>query len=43
MSKVELNTLAPDFSLPDFLGNEVSLANLVTQKNVILIFNRGFL
>lgn len=43
MSKVSLNTQAPDFSLKDFKGNEVKLSQYVGQKNVLLVFNRGFI
>jgi peroxiredoxin len=42
MSKVELNTPAPDFTLADFNGNEVSLSDFRGNKNVLLVFNRGF-
>lgn len=42
MSRVELNTTAPDFTLTDFKGNEVRLANFRDNKNVLLVFNRGF-
>ena len=42
MSKVELNTPAPDFALTDFNGNEVSLSGFRGNKNVLLVFNRGF-
>ena len=42
MSKVELNTPAPDFTLTDFQGNEVSLSDFRGSKNVLLVFNRGF-
>ncbi len=42
MSKVELNTPAPDFTLTDFNGNEVSLSDFRGHKNVLLVFNRGF-
>ena len=42
MSKVELNTPAPDFMLTDFNGNEVSLSDFRGNKNVLLVFNRGF-
>lgn len=34
---------APDFSLPDFDGNLVHLADYKGQKNVVLVFLRGFL
>lgn len=34
---------APDFTLDDFQGNPVSLADFRGQKNVLLVFNRGFM
>lgn len=42
MSLIELNKPAPDFTLTDFNGNEVSLSDFKGRKNVLLIFNRGF-
>lgn len=42
MPRVELNANAPQFSLPDFNGNSVSLADFKNQKNVLVVFNRGF-
>ena len=42
MAKVKLNTHAPEFTLPDFIGNSVSLSDFVGQKNVLVVFNRGF-
>jgi len=42
MSKIALNTLAPDFTLDDFQGRRVRLADFRGKKNVVLIFNRGF-
>ncbi len=42
MSRVEVNTPAPEFELADFNGNIVKLADFRGQKNVILVFNRGF-
>jgi len=42
MSIVELNKPAPDFSLTDFNGNDVRLSDFQGKKNVLLIFNRGF-
>lgn len=42
MSRVELNQSAPDFTLADLNGNEVSLSNFHGRKNVLLVFNRGF-
>jgi len=42
MSRVSLNQTAPDFSLPDFSGNTVSLSDFLGRKNVLLVFNRTF-
>ena len=36
-------TTAPDFTLDDFQGEPVSLAGFRDQKNVVLVFNRGFM
>lgn len=33
---------APDFTLPDPQGQPVSLADFKGQKNVVLVFTRGF-
>jgi peroxiredoxin len=42
MSRIEINTPAPEFELADFNGKLVKLADFRAQKNVILVFNRGF-
>jgi peroxiredoxin len=42
MSKVAINTPAPDFELADFNGNPIRLSNF-RGRNVLLVFNRGFL
>jgi peroxiredoxin len=42
MSKVALNTQAPDFTLDDFAGQSLSLSDYKGEKNVLLVFNRGF-
>ena len=42
MARVELNTQAPNFTLTDFNGEKVSLSNFNGQKNVVVVFNRGF-
>jgi len=42
MSKIALNTPAPDFALSDFQGRLVRLADFRGKKNVVLVFNRGF-
>ena len=43
MSKVQINTESPDFVLNDFDSKEISLSNYRNKKNVLLVFNRGFL
>ena len=43
MAKVEINNRAPEFSLQDFNGKIVSLSEFAGQKNVLVVFNRGFL
>jgi peroxiredoxin len=42
MSRISLNQVAPDFSLPDFAGKAVSLSDFRGKKNVLLVFNRTF-
>jgi peroxiredoxin len=42
MSRAELYKPAPNFTLMDFNGHEVRLADFQRQKNVLLVFNRGF-
>ena len=42
MPRVSLNLPAPDFSLPDFTGKSVQLADFRGKSNVLLVFNRGF-
>ena len=43
MARVELNKPAPDFSLHDFKGKNVSLSDFTSQKNVVIVLNRGFI
>jgi peroxiredoxin len=43
MSRIALNTPAPDFTLDDFSGNRVRLTDFHGKKNVLLVFNRGFM
>jgi peroxiredoxin len=43
MSKVNINTPAPDFTLQDYHGNLVSLSQFKQKQNVLLVFNRGFM
>jgi peroxiredoxin len=42
MSRVALNHPAPDFTLTDFQGKQISLSDFKNRQNVLLIFNRGF-
>jgi peroxiredoxin len=42
MPRVSLNVPAPDFTLPDFAGEPVSLSDFRGHSNVLLVFNRGF-
>jgi peroxiredoxin len=42
MPRVSLRQVAPEFSLPDFCGVPVSLSDYRGEKNVLLVFNRGF-
>ena len=42
MPSVSLHQNAPEFSLPDFSGKPVSLLVYRGEKNVLLVFNRGF-
>jgi peroxiredoxin len=43
MSKIALNTPAPDFALSDFQGRAVHLVAFRGKRNVVLVFNRGFM
>jgi len=40
---MKIFTIAPDFELADINGNTIRLAQFKGQKNVVLIFLRGFL
>ncbi len=42
MSRIQVNSTAPDFTREDFNGTEVSLSSYKGEKNVLLVFNRGF-
>jgi peroxiredoxin len=42
MSKVTLNTPAPDFTLQNFKGETVRLSDFRGKANVLLVFNRTF-
>ena len=43
MARVELDTTAPDFTLEDFHGTQVSLSDYQGDRHVVLVFNRGFI
>jgi len=42
MSKIALNKPVPKFELDDYMGQLVKLVDFRGQKNVVLVFNRGF-
>ncbi len=42
MAQIRLNTEAPDFSLPDYRGDLVTLSSFRGRRHVLLVFNRGF-
>lgn len=41
-NRVQLDKEAPDFTLIDFSGSTVRLADFRERKHVVLVFNRGF-
>jgi len=42
MAKVALDKTAPEFELKDYQGRTVKLSDFRSQKQVLLVFNRGF-
>lgn len=42
MNRMETGTMAPDWTLTDTQGRQVSLSDYRGQKHVVLVFNRGF-
>ena len=40
---MKIFTIAPDFELPDFEGNLIRLSSFKDQKNIVLVFLRGFM
>lgn len=38
---IEINTKAPEFTLPDFEGNNVSLSDFAGKSNVVLVMYPG--
>lgn len=43
MAQVELNTPAPEFTLADYTGQQISLSAYKGKQSVLLVFNRGFI
>ena len=43
MAKVRINAPSPDFELTDFSGKVFKLSDYKNEKNVVLVFNRGFM
>ena len=43
MAKIEEGSTAPDFTLTGTQGQSVSLSDFQGQKQVVLVFNRGFM
>lgn len=43
MPKVQVDAPAPGFTLQDYEGREFRLADYQGHKNVLLVFNRGFM
>ena len=43
MPRVQVDAVAPNFVLDDFLGKPFELAALKGEKKIVLVFNRGFL
>jgi peroxiredoxin len=42
MPRVQIDQPAPDFTLEDYTGRPVRLADYRNRSNVLLVFNRGF-
>ena len=43
MSKLAVEVEAPNFVLKDFTGKKIELSAYKNKKNVLLVFNRGFM
>lgn len=43
MPKVSSELPAPDFSIADYRGKQFTLAEFQGEKNLLLVFNRGFM
>jgi peroxiredoxin len=42
MPRATINAPAPDFTLADYRGNQVTLSQFRELEHVLLVFNRGF-
>ncbi len=43
MTKVRDNETAPDFTLADTEGQDITLSAFRGERHVVLVFNRGFM
>ncbi|MPN19109.1 hypothetical protein SDC9_166475 [bioreactor metagenome] len=43
MARLDINTKAPDFMLPDLNGKVFQLSEYIGKKHVLVVFNRGFI
>ena len=43
MTRIQEASTAPDFTLPDTQGQSVTLSDYQGQRQVVLVFNRGFM
>ncbi len=43
MPRVSIDVPGPDFELTDYRGQAFHLADLKGERNVLLVFNRGFM
>jgi peroxiredoxin len=42
MSRLSIGDIAPDFTLPDHTGKLWHLADVIENRNALLVFNIGF-
>ena len=42
MAKIDVGVKAPNFTLTDTRGQQVTLSHYQNQKHVVLVLNRGF-
>jgi peroxiredoxin len=43
MASIEVNKMAPDFQMEDYKGETFQLSSFKEKKNVLIVFNRGFI